>query len=258
MYLPIKNHPVPCTGAVKSKLFTLIELLVVIAIIAILAAMLLPALTQARQRGKSAKCYSHLKTFGTAVQFYTDAYKDVLPMPHNYNVDVEGFVPARNADTKVSYWQDVFRALRLVQAPKIRSWVKVNGLWACPSETEEFNSTAYGYYNNWKGTHYGMNRYLSQKYLSTASSWANLVPRKLSQVVRPSVTFSIADKWCSRLAPTVACQSEMRARYYQMAQRHSGKWNYATLDGGVKSMGNYPKMGASSDYGDWLYAPVKW
>ena len=28
MYLPIKNHTVPCTGAVKSRLFTLIELLV--------------------------------------------------------------------------------------------------------------------------------------------------------------------------------------------------------------------------------------
>ena len=205
----------------RTLCFTLIELLVVIAIIAILAAMLLPALNQARERGKSAKCYSHLKTFGTAVLLYADNYKDILPMPHNYNVDEDGSVPSKSKDSKVSYWQNVFRALKLVQAPAIQSWKKVSGIWACPSETEEQICTDQGYFNTWKGTHYGMNRYMSQKYASTASKWENVVPRKLSRVVRPSITFSIGDKWTSRLCPTVACQSEMRARWYQMGQRHS-------------------------------------
>lgn len=252
-----KNVFSPACRQVK-PCFTLIELLVVIAIIAILAAMLLPALNQARERGKSTKCYSHLKTFGTAVLLYADHYKDVLPKPHNYNVDEDGSVPSKSKESKVSYWQNVFHALKLVQGLKIRSWVKISGIWACPSETEEQICTVQGYFNTWKGTHYGMNRYMSQQYLSTASSEANLVARKLSRVERPSITFSIGDKWCSRLCTTVACQCEMRARWYQMGQRHSGKWNYATLDGGVKSMGNYPKMGAAYDWGDWLYAPVKW
>ena len=52
--------------------FTLIELLVVIAIIAILAAMLLPALSAARERAKCSNCVGKLKQIGQAVIMYAD------------------------------------------------------------------------------------------------------------------------------------------------------------------------------------------
>lgn len=69
----------------RLRAFTLVELLVVIGIIAVLVGILLPTLSNARERGKAVACQSNLKQLVTAAFTYASENKDSLPFGFTWN-----------------------------------------------------------------------------------------------------------------------------------------------------------------------------
>jgi prepilin-type N-terminal cleavage/methylation domain-containing protein len=75
---------------IPRRAFTLIELLVVIAIIAILAALLLPTLSRAKERGRTAACLSNLHQVGVALQIYVDENHNHMPVMYDRTTNAVG------------------------------------------------------------------------------------------------------------------------------------------------------------------------
>ena len=134
--------------------FTLIELLVVIAIIAILAAILLPALNSARERGRSAGCISNLKQLGTAAAMYADSNEDYFPTSKGPSPDVND-----KSSSEVGW------ALRLLAGSYLSNEVLIcqtfAGVTSRPDRIEWLKTKSMtnfaGDFNNFKYIGYGMN-----------------------------------------------------------------------------------------------------
>ena len=252
--------------------FTLIELLVVIAIIAILAAMLLPALAQARNQAKFVVCAANQKQIQTAIATYL--------------ADYDRFYPAPTPDTVADYgWTDLIsEQLRLNWPESERNKVRISSaeydhaILECPADDAERRSSITA------KNSYAVNEYDSGNFStlpglvgdpqvnpSTPDEPAESV--RLSKVTESSATVSLGEFWYEwnaaggktnssmingyRLLKIVNDPTHARAKAL-MGHDGRGRANFAFVDGHVAAKNGYDLLeGAanpsSDDYtGSWL------
>ncbi len=120
-------HPLPTQGR-QGRGFTLIELLVVIAIIAILAAMLLPALSKAKERANRIGCVNNLKQMGLGSQMYADDNNGHLAM-HSWGGQTvnRAYSDRSGSDDDLNWLYPVYvKAVGTFVCPSTHNSIKMN------------------------------------------------------------------------------------------------------------------------------------
>lgn len=124
----LKNNPLKSFG------FTLIELLVVVAIISILAAILLPALSKAREKARIAICQNNLRQLGVAMKMYYEDY---------------GFILSISAGSGALPWTILYKNLGPYIGPGYKETYEKGiyryGVWNCPSQPKKITIACYAY-----------------------------------------------------------------------------------------------------------------
>lgn len=131
---PLARGPRPA----RAHGFTLVELLVVIAIIAVLAALLLPALSKARERGRRAVCANNLRQIGLAFHLYLEDHDEYFPCADD------------PVSTSPVYWLWMGRGWRGLLSAYLDPGVSPQkpGVLFCPSDRtarQQWESTSFAY-----------------------------------------------------------------------------------------------------------------